>query len=93
MEHRQDRIPESPYHAHIDPEKDFDGASDADGIQTIDDIRYWSDFGHVYYLPRTVQTLPDPGDWDSIDGEWNLGQEQFSRYNEVRILFFSERWV
>lgn len=89
MEYRQDRISESPSHTHINPdEKNFDGRSDADEVQTVGDIKYWSDFGRVYYLPRTVQTLPDPGEWESLDGDWNLGQAQFFRYNEVRNRFF-----
>jgi hypothetical protein len=49
-------------------------------------IRYWSDFSRVYYAPRTVQKLPDTGDWEDLDGNWQVGQETFVRYNEASML-------
>lgn len=47
------------------------------------DIRYWSDFNRVYYLPRSIHKLPDLADWETADGDWQGGKETFSRYNSV----------
>lgn len=53
--------------------------------QDAGDIRYWSDFDRVYYLPRSLQKLPDPPEWESTDRGWILGHELFTRYNEVKM--------
>ncbi|KAF9555209.1 tubulin nucleotide-binding domain-like protein [Agrocybe pediades] len=45
-------------------------------------IRYWSDFSRVYYLPRSLQKIPDPPDWETDNLNWAAGQELFERYNE-----------
>ncbi|GLB42453.1 putative tubulin domain containing protein [Lyophyllum shimeji] len=37
-------------------------------------------------MPRTVQPLPDPAEWENPEGDWNLGQSLFSRYDEDRGL-------
>jgi len=54
-------------------------------IQGAGDIRYWSDFNRVYYLPRSLQKLPDPPEWESTDPGWIQGQEMFARHNEVNM--------
>lgn len=90
MEYRQDRIPESQYYSHIGSPLDqkwSDRPGDADVPQTGEDIRYWSDFSRVYYLPRTIQTIPDHGHRASTEGDWNMGQDEFFRYNEVGPAF------
>lgn len=46
-------------------------------------IRYWSDFSRVYYLPRSLQQLPDPLPWEETCVDWRKGQDIFNRYNEV----------
>jgi hypothetical protein len=46
-------------------------------------IRSWPDFTRVYYTPRTVQKLPDAAEYENIEGDWQRGQEEFSRYNQA----------
>ena len=82
---------ERPHYSHKyppDSEKSPAGV-DAGGPQNKEAIRYWSDFSRVSYLPRTIHTVPDPGDWGAMGGVWNAGQEIFFRYNEVRSLITS----
>lgn len=74
-EYRQAPIKKSGYHASLE---------DQDEGNPTEDIRYWSDFNRVYYVPRTVQKIPDAPDWESTDIDWNTGQDLFSHYNEVR---------
>ena len=52
-------------------------------VQGVGDVRYWSDFGRVYYLPRSLHKLPDSPEWESTDPGWVQGQEMFTRHNEV----------
>lgn len=54
-------------------------------VQGAGDVRYWSDFGRVYYLPRSLHKLPDPPEWESTDPGWVQGHEMFTRHNEVDI--------
>ncbi|KDR78071.1 hypothetical protein GALMADRAFT_245054 [Galerina marginata CBS 339.88] len=88
VEYRQDRITKSDYHAHLqemetsDNENLLESTVGMDQNQDIGDIRYWSDFSRVYYLPRSLQKLPDPPDWETTRTDWNQGQESFSRFNE-----------
>lgn len=88
MEYRQDPIQKSTYHSSLDESGDRNedkAAEDANNLQTgTEGVRYWSDFNRVYYVPRTVQKIPDTSEWESSDVDWNTGQELFSRYNEVR---------
>lgn len=49
------------------------------------EIRYWSDYNRVYYIPRTVQKVPDSVDLERAEGDWDLGQQSFARYNEVLL--------
>ncbi|GLB45716.1 putative tubulin domain containing protein [Lyophyllum shimeji] len=82
-EYRQDPIPESAYHSSLEKaeeEEDDEKIDDTDGSR--EDVRYWSDFNRLYYIPRTVQPLPDPAEWENPEGDWNLGQSLFSRYDE-----------
>jgi len=92
MEYRQDRILESSHYSQLSPPVGRESVdrvtSDGDGIRPREDIRYWSDFSRIYYHPRTIQTLPDLGDWESIGGDWHIGQEEFFRYNVVRKPIF-----
>jgi hypothetical protein len=82
MEYRQDVIPKHQYQTDMDESEDPHDA----GIDETHDtkIRYWSDFNRVSYIPRTVQQIPDPAEWEHVDGNWNLGQQYFMRYDEVR---------
>ena len=87
VECRQDLIPKSAYQSHIEAGSTLSEESPDDyaprPIQGDGDIRYWSDFDRVYYLPRSLQKLPDPPEWKSTDLGWNEGHEMFARYNEV----------
>jgi hypothetical protein len=89
MECREEPIPESQYYSHANSLVGENRANDVGALQTGEDIRYWSDFSRVYCLPRTIQAIPDIGGWENTDGDWQSGQEQFSRYNEVWSLIFS----
>ncbi|KAG6864460.1 hypothetical protein C0991_009322 [Blastosporella zonata] len=74
----------------LDSEDDYDDAGRAEDVQlTQEDIRYWSDFNRVYYVPRTVQKIPDPAEWENISGDWNQSHIAFSRYDEVGSLVSS----
>ena len=87
VECRQDLIPKSVYQSHIEagptPSEESPYDSGPRLIQGAGEIRYWSDFDRVYYLPRSLQKLPDPPEWKSTDLGWNQGHEMFTRYNEV----------
>jgi len=88
----QDHIPDIAYQAQLDQEivdEDSEaGPSDPEMGSIVpplraSDIRYWSDFNRVYYLPRSIHKLPDLADWETEDGDWQGGKETFSRYNSV----------
>ena len=89
MECRRDLIPRSVYQSHIKAESSLSEESLYDSglhlIQGAGDIRYWSDFDRVYYLPRSLQKLPDPSEWKSTNLGWNEGHEMFTRHNEVHM--------
>jgi hypothetical protein len=86
VECRQDPIPKSAYQSHMEGSTLSDETPYDSGprlIQDAGDIRYWSDFDRVYYLPRSLQKLPDPPEWKSTDLGWIQGHEMFTRHNEV----------
>jgi len=57
---------------------------------TTDSVRYWSDYNRVYYIPRSLQMLPQSlVDWNSLEANWELGQKTFAKYDEVRRLSFN----
>ncbi|KII83792.1 hypothetical protein PLICRDRAFT_119052 [Plicaturopsis crispa FD-325 SS-3] len=81
VEYRQDPVPKSKYQDRMDDE----GAGDSENTEADDadpDIRFWSDFNRVYYIPRTVQRLADVPEWEDVEGNWAHGQEIFQRYDE-----------
>ncbi|KAG6877914.1 hypothetical protein C0993_002400 [Termitomyces sp. T159_Od127] len=84
-EYRQDPIAKSAYHSISDSSDNTEHAYQSGDKR--EDIRYWSDFNQVPYLPRTVQKLPDPVEWCNPDGDWNRGQSTFTRHDEVIIVF------
>jgi hypothetical protein len=63
-------------------ELDLD-AGDASSAVQLEDIRYWSDFNRLYYIPRTIQKVPDIPEWEDAEGNWTAGHEMFTRYDEV----------
>jgi hypothetical protein len=58
---------------------------DAPAAVQLADVRYWSDFNRLYYLPRTIQKIPDISDWEDAEGNWAAGHETFARYDEVPV--------
>ncbi|KAJ7166314.1 Misato segment II tubulin-like domain-containing protein [Mycena crocata] len=74
VEYKQEPIHKSHYQTDID-ELDTGDAS-------AEDVRYWSDFNRLYYVPRTVQKVPDIPDWEESEGNWSAGHETFTRYDE-----------
>jgi hypothetical protein len=86
VEYRQDLITKSSYQSRMEAGSTLSEEIPHDTnpqLQGVGDIRYWSDFDRVYYLPRSLQKLPDPPDWESTDLGWIQGHEMFTRYNEV----------
>lgn len=71
----------------MEEESEVDNTPDEIPCSKNEEIRYWSDFNRVYYVPRTVQKIPDVADWENTEGDWNLGQETFERYNEASVGF------
>ncbi|KAI0292754.1 tubulin domain-containing protein [Russula brevipes] len=50
------------------------------------EVRYWSDYNRVYYLPRSIHKLPDLADWEITGGDWQGGKETFLRYDSENAL-------
>jgi Tubulin domain len=98
---QQDPIPDIAYQTQLDQETDEDSDSDPHAAvlgQQPDpekssavpplvafDVRYWSDYNRVYYLPRSIHKLPDLADWETAEGDWQGGKETFLRYDSVRF--------
>lgn len=83
IEYRQDLIPKSAYQRQMEVEENGLDADQPDTNLSDGDIRYWSDFSRVYYLPRSLQKLPDPPEWEDTALNWNEGNELFKRFDEV----------
>jgi len=99
---QQDPIPDTAYQAQLDQETDEDSDSDPQaavlGQQpdpkkgsavpplVASDVRYWSDYNRVYYIPRSIHKLPDLADWETAEGDWQGGKETFLRYESVSSL-------
>jgi hypothetical protein len=90
---RQERIPDIAYQNQLDEEVEEDPAEappDPKGNVVVpplgaSDVRYWSDYNRVYYLPRSMHKLPDLADWEAEEGDWQGGKETFFRYNVVGL--------
>lgn len=91
----QDPIPDIAYQTQLDEEVDEDpelGPPDTEKSPAVpplaaSDVRYWSDYNRVYYLPRSIHKLPDLADWEAADGDWHGGKDAFLRYDSVSWLF------
>lgn len=81
--YRQSQTAKSAYHTRLD-EDSFDHVRMAENTKP-EDIRYWSDFSHVYYLPRSIQRVPSPPAWEAFEGHWAQSRDLFRRYNEVNV--------
>ncbi|KAJ7268065.1 Misato segment II tubulin-like domain-containing protein [Mycena rebaudengoi] len=84
VEYRQESVRKSAYQLHLDDESEIDSPDPEDTPSTIqaEDVRYWSDFNRVFYVPRSVQKIPDIADWEEAEGNWTSGHETFTRYDE-----------
>jgi Tubulin domain len=89
---RQERIPDIAYQTQLDEEVDEDPVAEAPpepersfNVPPLraSDVRYWSDFNRVHYLPRSIHKLPDLADWEAEGGDWQGGKETFLRHNAV----------
>ena len=91
----RDCIPDIAYQTQLDQEVDEEAAAGPPDPEVgsvvpplrASDVRYWSDFNRVYYLPRSMHTLPDLADWEAAGGDWQGGKETFLRYNLVSCLW------
>jgi len=85
MDHELDEV--DPPCAHEDPHE----------VSADSEIRYWSDFNRVYFSPRSVQKLPDIANYENAERDWNRGQEEFARFDQVSfffsIIFFANAMV
>ncbi|KAJ7101530.1 Misato segment II tubulin-like domain-containing protein [Mycena belliarum] len=80
VQYKQEPVRKSDYQTSMEG-LDLDAGSPSSTVQ-LTDIQYWSDFNRMYYIPRTVQKVPDIPDWEDIEGNWAAGKETFARYNE-----------
>ena len=84
---RQERIPDVAYQAQLDEEVDEDATEPPPDPEKsfivpplrASDVRYWSDYNRVCYLPSSIHKLPDLADWEAEEGDWQGGKETFSR--------------
>ncbi|KAF8648203.1 hypothetical protein AX16_006342 [Volvariella volvacea WC 439] len=87
IEHMQERIPQSSYLTKLEESDPTDGHTGLSALnssitQKIDDIRFWSDYRHTDFTPKSIQQVADPPDWEDALKTWSAGQELFSRFNE-----------
>ncbi|KAF8516278.1 tubulin domain-containing protein [Gautieria morchelliformis] len=90
LEHLQDPIPQSSYHARLDAgedeedEDDLDVEMDEGEHNSVPDltssIRFWSDYSRVFYHPRGLHRIPDPAEWEREAG-WPQGVKRFHAYD------------
>ena len=92
VEYRQDPIPKGDYQRQLEDESYEESDDEHDKelvkginfpIQTDRVVRYWSDYNRVYYVPRSIQQLPELPDWEVHEGNWSYGRETFERYVSV----------
>lgn len=92
----QDPIPDIAYQTRLDEEADEDavvlgGSPDSERRSPVaavppllaSDVRYWSDYNRVHYLPRSIHKLPDLADWEAAGGDWQGGKDTYLRYDSV----------
>ncbi|KAG1873867.1 hypothetical protein F4604DRAFT_1765544 [Suillus subluteus] len=78
----QNQIPQSEYHPRFEGEIEENGDLEC----TDQNIRYWSDYTHVFLDPKYIQPIPDA--LESTEAVWSVvGQDLFRRYlNEVPVV-------
>ncbi|THH04135.1 hypothetical protein EW145_g5744 [Phellinidium pouzarii] len=85
-EYRQALIEKSEYQLCLEKgeEKDDDEES-TDDMKSLAP-RYWSDYNRLFYIPRSVQQVPDLPDWEANKGNWNYGKIIFNRFDSENQL-------
>lgn len=93
IEYRQAQVPKSDYQNGMEKYSTdvYGHLSSAEAEELGENIRYWSDFSRVYYLPRSLQKLPDPPSWEETCVNWKEGQDIFNSYNKVSCKFIDYR--
>jgi hypothetical protein len=84
-------IPPSRYLAQLEDDQDEEEAEDKLQPPDPNEVRYWSDFNHVYFLPDSVHPLSMSKpmlEGDSQDEKeecgWEEGKGLFEEYDKVR---------
>ncbi|KAJ6455441.1 Misato segment II tubulin-like domain-containing protein [Mycena sanguinolenta] len=81
VECMQEPVSKSQYQIDMEESDMNTGYASSTAIQP-EDIRYWSDFNRMFYVPRTIQKVPDIPEWEEAEGNWTGGHEMFTRYDE-----------
>lgn len=74
---RQNKVAKSSYHLQLDQQNQSESQS-----MRLEEVRYWSDYSHVYYLPRSIQRVSRPASGAATADSWRHGQDQFRQFNE-----------
>ncbi|KZS89310.1 tubulin nucleotide-binding domain-like protein [Sistotremastrum niveocremeum HHB9708] len=81
-EHHQPAAPVAPYQQALEDENAMDTNGEPQS-QTYhpgaDEVAYWSDYNRVYYVPRSLHSLPEPPEWAKQQSMWTYSCEQFQR--------------
>lgn len=92
-EHHQPAAPVAPYQQALEDENAMDTNGEPQS-QTYhpgaDEVAYWSDYNRVYYVPRSLHSLPEPPEWAKQQSMWTYSCEQFQRLELVRHY---SRWL
>ncbi|KAI5120620.1 hypothetical protein M0805_009381 [Coniferiporia weirii] len=83
-EYRQDLIPKSEYQQRL--EKGEDEEENEQDSTKPDAPRFWSDYNRVFYIPRSIQQVPDLPDWEANKGDWNFGRGVFNKFDSENDL-------
>ncbi|KAF7357389.1 Protein dml-1 [Mycena sanguinolenta] len=81
VECMQEPVSKSQYQIDMEDSDMNAGYASSAAIQP-EDVRYWSDFNRMFYVPRTIQKVPDIPEWEEAEGNWTGGHEMFTRYDE-----------
>ncbi|KXN85944.1 Protein DML1 [Leucoagaricus sp. SymC.cos] len=74
---QQNRITRSTYHTQLEGNLSVDSS-----YPSHEEIRYWSDFSHVYYLPRSIQRVGRLAGSEASAVDWQEGHNQFRLYDK-----------
>jgi hypothetical protein len=92
VEHSQDQVSRSRYLQRLEEtEESTHESRDRDEqrseLDPDTEIRYWSDYSHPYYTPRSIHKVPDSsGGARSDTMDWTSSQAMFKQYDAVRVL-------